>query len=150
MDRVLDNLSLEQIFQFRARIGKRHNQIRSDCERFFFCQAGGNVQHNLNLVLTRQFSIYFLHPQGVWQRRAVIFTNMLIACRNKLFRWQIIHNVILCVDKQLPWWLSGKEYTCNAGAVGLIPGLARSPGGGRGSPLQYSCWRIPWTEDRRV
>ena len=27
--------------------------------------------------------------------------------------------------------------------VGLIPELGRSPGGGHGNPLQYSCWRIP-------
>ena len=33
----------------------------------------------------------------------------------------------------------GKESTCNAGDLGLIPGLGRSPGEGNGSPLQYSC-----------
>ena len=33
----------------------------------------------------------------------------------------------------LPWWLSGKELACNAGDLGSIPGLARSPGGGRGN-----------------
>ena len=38
----------------------------------------------------------------------------------------------------LPWWLSGKESACNAGATGLIPGLRRSPGGGHGNRLQYS------------
>ena len=27
---------------------------------------------------------------------------------------------------------------CNAGALGLIPGLGRSPGEGKGHPLQYS------------
>ena len=32
----------------------------------------------------------------------------------------------------------GKEFTCNVGDLGLIPGLGRSPGGGHGSPLQYS------------
>ena len=31
--------------------------------------------------------------------------------------------------------------------VGSIPGLGKSPGGGHGSPLQFSCWRIPWTGD---
>ena len=25
----------------------------------------------------------------------------------------------------VPWWLSGKESTCNAGDVGLIPGSGR-------------------------
>ena len=42
----------------------------------------------------------------------------------------------------LPWWLSGKESTYNAGDAGdegLIPGSGRSPGGGHGNPLQYSC-----------
>ena len=50
----------------------------------------------------------------------------------------------------LPWWLSGKEFTCkagDAGDMGLIPGAGRSPGGGNGNLLQYSCWKIPWTED---
>jgi len=33
---------------------------------------------------------------------------------------------------------AGKESACNAGDLGLIPGLGRSPGGGHGNPLQYS------------
>ena len=28
-----------------------------------------------------------------------------------------------------------------------IPGLRRSPGEGNDNPLQYSCWRIPRTEE---
>ena len=44
--------------------------------------------------------------------------------------------------KRLPGWLS-KEFTCNAGDLGLIPGLGRSPGGGHGNPLQYSCLENP-------
>ena len=34
---------------------------------------------------------------------------------------------------------AGKESACNVGDLGLIPGLERSPGGGHGNPLQYSC-----------
>ena len=33
----------------------------------------------------------------------------------------------------------GKEYACNAGDLGSVPGLGRSPGEGNGNPLQYSC-----------
>ena len=33
---------------------------------------------------------------------------------------------------------AGKESTCSAGDLGSIPGLARSPGEGKGYPLQYS------------
>ena len=38
-----------------------------------------------------------------------------------------------------PGGSDGKESACNAGDLGLIPGLGRSPGGGHGDPLQYSC-----------
>ena len=34
-----------------------------------------------------------------------------------------------------PGGSDGKEYACNAGDLGLIPGLGRSPGGGHGNPL---------------
>ena len=34
-----------------------------------------------------------------------------------------------------------KESTCNARDVGSIPESGRSPGGGNGNPLQYSCLR---------
>ena len=40
-----------------------------------------------------------------------------------------------------------KESTCNAGDLGSIPGSGRSPGEENGNPLQYSYWRIPWTEE---
>ena len=33
---------------------------------------------------------------------------------------------------------AGKESACNAGDLGLIPGLGRSPGEGKGYPLRYS------------
>ena len=32
------------------------------------------------------------------------------------------------------------ESACNAGNLGSSPGSGRSPGGGHGYPLQYSCW----------
>ena len=33
---------------------------------------------------------------------------------------------------------AGKESACNVGNLGLIPGLGRSPGEGKGYPLQES------------
>ena len=38
---------------------------------------------------------------------------------------------------ELPWWLSGKESTCQAADADPIPGSI-SPEGGNGTPLQYS------------
>ena len=37
-----------------------------------------------------------------------------------------------------PCGSAGKESTCNAGDLGLIPELGRCPGEGKGYPLQYS------------
>ena len=37
-----------------------------------------------------------------------------------------------------PCGSTGKESTCNAGDLSLFPGLGRSPGEGKGYPLQYS------------
>ena len=37
----------------------------------------------------------------------------------------------------------GKASTYNAGDLGLIPGLGRSPGEGNGNPFQYSCLENP-------
>ena len=37
-----------------------------------------------------------------------------------------------------PGGSDGKESACNVGDLGLIPGLGRSPGEGKGYPLQYS------------
>ena len=41
--------------------------------------------------------------------------------------------------ESFPGGSDGKESACNAGDLSSIPGLGRSPGGGRGNPLQYSC-----------
>ena len=37
-----------------------------------------------------------------------------------------------------PYGSAGKETACNVGDLGSIPGLGRSPGEGKGYPLQYS------------
>ena len=37
-----------------------------------------------------------------------------------------------------PGGSAGKEFSCNAGDLGLIPELGRSPGERNGYPLQYS------------
>ena len=42
-----------------------------------------------------------------------------------------------------PGGSGSKESACNAGDLGSIPGLGRSPGGGHGNPLQYSCLETP-------
>ena len=43
----------------------------------------------------------------------------------------------------LPGDSDSKESVCDVGDLGLIPGLGRSPGGGHGNWLQYSCLENP-------
>ena len=38
----------------------------------------------------------------------------------------------------IPCGSAGEESACSAGDLGSIPGLGRSPGEGKGCPLQYS------------
>ena len=38
-----------------------------------------------------------------------------------------------------PGGSDNKESACNAGDLDSVPGWARSPAGGHGDPLQYSC-----------
>ena len=44
-----------------------------------------------------------------------------------------------------PGGSAGKESACNAGDLGSIPGLGKSPGEGNGYPLQYSGLATAWT-----
>ena len=41
----------------------------------------------------------------------------------------------LYANEGFPCDSAGKESTCNVGDLGLIPGLGRSPGEGKGYPL---------------
>ena len=59
-----------------------------------------------------------------------------------VYNWRIVsHSVVptLCDPVGFPGGSDGKESTCNAGDLDLIPGLGRLPGEGNDYPLQYSC-----------
>ena len=45
--------------------------------------------------------------------------------------------------RDFPGGSDGKASVYNAGDLGLIPGLVRSPGEGNGNPLQNSCLENP-------
>ena len=44
-----------------------------------------------------------------------------------------------------PCGSAGKESACNAGDLGLIPGLGRCPGKEIATHFSILAWRIPWT-----
>ena len=49
------------------------------------------------------------------------------------------HSIKLSKERSFPSDLDCKESACHIGDAGSIPGSGRSPGGGNGNPLQYSC-----------
>ena len=59
----------------------------------------------------------------------------------ELHAFAILHQVII------GWGFAGgsdsKESACSVGDLGSTPGLGRSPGGGHGNPIQYSCLENP-------
>ena len=59
----------------------------------------------------------------------------------------IFISVVYCfMFQDFPGGSDSKVSAYNAGDLGSIPGLGRSPGEENGNPLQYSCLEIPWTE----
>ena len=85
-------------------------------------------------------------PIGVLYKETMEESVKLAASVNPLFKYKPLCQSfcsVICWHSSslgLPWCLSGVESACNAGS---IPGLGRSPGGGHGSPLQYSCLENP-------
>ena len=61
---------------------------------------------------------------------------MIIKLRLNHILWYNESRSLTILD--FPWGSAGKEFACNAGDLGLIPGLGKSPGKGKGYPLQYS------------
>ena len=65
-----------------------------------------------------------------------IFSNSI---NTQEYGFYLLVNCVSTNDiKGFPCGLTGKESACNAGDLGSIPGLERSPGEGNGYPLQYS------------
>ena len=94
----------------------------------------------LVLVLHTGFSKMF--PLGNWGTAQLV--RNLLQCRRSQFNFWVRK---ICWRKDrlptpvflgFPCGSAGKESTCNAGDLGSIPGLGRSPGEEKGYPLQYS------------
>ena len=56
--------------------------------------------------------------------------------RTRLSEWTELNWTVFLIG--FPCGSAGKESACNAGDLGSIPGLGRSPGEGKGYPLLYS------------
>ena len=91
----------------------------------------------------------------------IVFTGFLCVCyfySFKLFLYAFKNSFMTQAPKGHPWRLSDKESVCIAGDtedMGSIPESGRSPEGGHGNPLQYSCLENPldrgaWQTNHKV
>ena len=104
------------------------------CPRDFPTKNTGRGSHALlqGIFPTQESnlqSLMFLASAGVF------FTTSATWEALNLTRWDLTRIYVGGSD--------GKESACSAGNLGLIPRLGRSPGGGHGNPLQYSCLENP-------
>ena len=120
-------------------------------------------------------SLYMITWIWLWERKYFAIYKSDIAGRNEpspkcyagsrlhksyVWGWQIFSIVLEC--KLLIWLFKkeacmffevfphisvGKEFTCNAGDEGSIPGSGRSSGEEMATHSSILAWRIPWTEE---
>ena len=84
-----------------------------------------------------------LHPIFLFQDlQPQLHLQNLFAMQCNIFMGFINQDMGICEGLLFSFCFScasaGKEPTCSAGDIGSIPGLQRSPGEGKGYPLQYS------------
>ena len=65
-----------------------------------------------------------------------VYPNVQLSCFYIFNRLLLVTGIIIILG--FPSGLDSKASVCNAGDLGSIPGLGRSPGEGNGNPLQYS------------
>ena len=83
-------------------------------------------------------NIYYFHKM---RNREMEIKLIWLPLVNTLYHLRLLpSNIFIWIFIQwgFPCGSTVKESACNAGDLGLIPGLGRSPGEGKGYPLQYS------------
>ena len=86
-----------------------------------------------------RFSYKTMPSWAIWPTGGCCWWRLI---RNSLL-WQFELSGLTSLCLGFPGGSDGKESVCNAGDLGLIPGLGRSPGEGNGNILQYSCLENP-------
>ena len=119
---LFNSLETVAIFCFSRQL----NWLFSDCK---FWQALCELWSQCHFL--HQFLCNIICVWRKWQPTPVFLPG-----ESDMTEW--LHFTSLqCVS--FPGGSDGEESACNAGDLGLIPGLGRSPGERNGYPLQYSC-----------
>ena len=87
------------------------------------------------------YSAYKLNKQGDNTQKSALKWSSLPSPWCELEpQYQVLYSLYMGIP---PCSSTGKGSACNAGDVGLIPGLGRSCAEGNGNPLHYSCLQNP-------
>ena len=73
----------------------------------------------------------------VWPKSCVLICSSMVTSYG-LWQKPCLGTISTCQYQGFPCGSAGKESACNAGYLGSIPGLGRSPGEGKGFLLQYA------------
>ena len=91
--------------------------------------SGTSNERNRNFWEVMLFDLcIILYTRSSWCLRLIIHLSSFLPvfCLPPCRKWGFLGSSL------------GKESACNVGDLGLVPGLGRSPGEGKGYPLQYS------------
>ena len=94
-------------------------------------------------MLPKSYQIIQQLQEDIWRVRWILWLTCPFFWRNDRVRPSYNICLSLYTRKGFPCSSVGKESACNAGDLGLIPGLGRSPGEGNGNPFQYPCLENP-------
>ena len=119
-----------------------------------FYQWVNSASSGQSIGASASASVLPMNIQCWFPLRLTVLSSFLSQGVSRAFSSTTVRNnsLVLSLLKELPLWFrafpggsDNKESACNAGDPSSIRGLGRSPGGGRGNPLQYSCLENPWT-----
>ena len=134
----LKQSTCEAVMILRSRfLDVRYVRPQIHCMAFFFFPF-----HSLCIILCNSGQL-FLDSSLIWLWEPFStmdrsFTSWCLQCQaSSCLEVVVILAANLVTQFGLP--SEDKESTCNAGDLGSIPGLGRSPGERNGYPLQYSC-----------
>ena len=126
-----------------------HHGYHNFSARFSFPVSPGKWLFPLHL--SNSIHVFSVNIQVIPRQ---IITDFYMYCFVHRLGRSPYRNILTCGTSLVDQWLriclgssAGKESACNEGDLGLIPGLGRYPGEGKGYPLQYSCLENPWPEE---